>query len=126
MNDDELLDYSDLREVGWHIIARGYWNQELNYICAELKSKLFHQYGEEGCFHSLVYFLVYGVIVHPVTINLYHAYDIMDAETVQRMAVIAEDALKSDLEAQQEAKARDRLRRDFAFRLIKLCQPQGE
>ena len=124
MDDDELLDYSDLRDVGWHIIARGYWNQELNDICAELKLKLFHQYGEEGCFHSLLYFLVYGAIVHPVTINLYHAYNVMDAETIQRMLKIAEDTVKLNFEPQQEAEARDDICRDFACRLIRLCQPQ--
>lgn len=56
MDSNELLDYSDLREVGWHIIAWGYWNQELNEICAELKSALFYHYEEVGCFNSLVYF----------------------------------------------------------------------
>lgn len=124
MDNDEPLDYSDPREVGWHIIARGYWNQELNEICAELKSALFYHYEEVGCFNALVYFLVYGVLIHPVTLNLEHAYNVMSAETVQRMMTIAIDTVKSGLEPQQEAEAREALSRDFAYRLVRLCQPK--
>nr|DAK83205.1 MAG TPA: hypothetical protein [Caudoviricetes sp.] len=117
---DEPLDYSDLREVGWHIIANGYWNQELNEICAELKSTLFYCYEETGCFHSLVYFLVYGAIIHPCTLNLHHAYNVMSAEVVQCMMAISEDRVKPGLDPQQEAEAREDIRREFACRLIRL------
>ena len=122
--DDGPPDYADLKEVGWHIIARGYWNRELNNICKELKAELLYHYGEEGCFHALVYFLVYGALVHPVTLNLHHAYDVMSAETIQRLVTISEDTVKPGLEPQQEAELRDSLRRDFACRLIRLCQPK--
>jgi hypothetical protein len=122
MNGDTPLDYSDLREVGWHIIANGYWNQELNEICAELKSALFYHYEEIECFNSLVYFLVYGVIVHPTTLDLKHAYNVMSAETVQRMMAISMDALKPGLDPQQVVEAREERRREFAYRLVRLCQ----
>ena len=119
--EDELLDYDDLREVGWHIIAQGYWNEELNEICTELKSALFYHYEEVGCFHSLVYFLVYGVIVHPMTLDLQHAYNVMGAETVQRLMAIAMDTVKAGLDPQQEEAAREEVRRGFSHRLTTLC-----
>lgn len=120
MDSNEALDYSDLREVGWHIIAWGYWNQELNNICDELKSTLFYCYEETGCFHSLVYFLVYGAIVHPCTLNLHHAYNVMSAEVVQRMMTISESRVEPGLDPQQDAEARENLRHEFACRLIRL------
>lgn len=120
MTYDEPLDYSDLREVGWQIISLGYWNQELNEICEELKSTLFYCYEEVGCFHSLVYFLVYGAIVHPCTLNLHHAYNVMNAEVVQRMMAISEDRAKPGLDPQQDAEVRENLRHEFACRLIRL------
>ena len=121
MDNDEPLDYSDLREVGWHIIAGGgYWNQELNEICEELKSTLFYCYEEVGCFHSLVYFLVYGAIVHPCTLNLHHAYNVMSAEVLQRMMTISESRAEPGLDPQQDAEVRENLRHEFACRLIRL------
>ena len=119
--EDELLDYDDLREAGWRIIAQGYWNEELNKICAELKSALFYHYEEVGCFHSLVYFLVYGVIVHPMILDPQHSYNVMSAETVQRLMAIAMDTVKAGLDPQQEAVAREKVRRDFSYRLTTLC-----
>ena len=120
--DNELLDYTDFREVGWHIIANGYWNHELNEICAELKSALFYRYEETECFNSLVYFLVYGVIVHHTTLDLKHAYNVMSAETVQRMMAISMDAVKPGLDPQQAVEVREERRREFACRLVRLCQ----
>jgi len=122
MNGDTPLDHSDSREVGRHIIANGYWNQELNEICAELKSALFYHYEEMECFNSLVYFLVYGVIVHPTTLDPKHAYNVMSAETVQRMMAISMDAVKPGLDPQQAMEAREERRQEFACRLVSLCQ----
>lgn len=119
--EDELLDYEDLCEVGWRIIAQGYWNEELNEICAELKSALFYHYEEVGCFHSLVYFLVYGAIVHSCTLDLQHAYNVMSAETVQRLMAIAMDTVKPGTDPQEEAAAREEVRRAFSYRLTTLC-----
>ena len=98
----------------------GYWDDDLNDIAVECRSRYMANYGEDPGFYDLLYWLVYGVLAYTLYIDTHRAYDTITASTVQRLLCIAEkrEHCESPVKAME---VRTMLRNDFAQRLTMLC-----
>lgn len=121
MNGYELLDYMTSHEARDKLIIEGYWDQELNDIAIQLGQKLSYHYDEHCSFTDLLYFLVYNVINFTIYNDPKHAYNIMDADTVNQLMNMSERRVKDGLAEDREATVREELRRGFSYRLAMLC-----
>lgn len=98
----------------------GYWDDTLNDIAVECRSRHLATYGDDPPFYDLLYWLVYGAIICTLYIDTHRAYDTITASTVQRLLHIAEEreCCESPIKAMN---IRAMLRNDFAQRLAMLC-----
>ena len=120
MNGYELPGYMTPQEAKDKLATEGYWDQELNDVAIECKSRYMANYGIDHSFYDLLYWLVYGIQNFTIYIDTHRAYDVITASTVQRLLSIAESCEHCDNPV-KAMNIRTMLRNDFAQRLTMLC-----
>ena len=102
------------------LLEEGYWDDALNDIAVECRSRYMATYGDDPAFYDLLYWLVYGALAYTLYIDTHRAYDTITASTAQRLLHIAEG--REHCESPVKAlNVRAMLRNDFAQRLTMLC-----
>lgn len=113
--------YFDDRMAFEALRTHGYWDEALNDIAVECKSRYMANYGIYHSFYDLLYWLVYGIQNFTIYIDTHRAYDVIIASTVSRLLRISEARLRCPDGTPRAMNIRTMLRNDFAQRLTMLC-----